>query len=97
MYPQEPSKIIYNNIRYLCESKGIQINELESVVNTSPGYLSRTGTGKKFMSIDIACRVAEYFGITLEKLLSDDFHNELIQMKINDLQAEIKKLESEMK
>ncbi len=69
------NKKLRDNITYLLDKNNIQINTLETVLELSPGYISRTlGTdAKKKLSIDVVCKMANLFQVNIESLLYSDF------------------------
>lgn len=62
--------MIYTNVSNLCKSHGISIAKLEKELNfgnaTVRGWISSSPTIEKLKA------VADYFGVTVDSLLSDD-------------------------
>lgn len=61
--------MILKNIQALCKERNISISALEKAVNIGNGTISRWGeSSPRVNSLKV---VAEYFGVTVDDLLSD--------------------------
>ena len=68
-------ELIYKNIKVLCKIKHIKMNELETQIGLSCGYLSRMG--KKRITVDRIDKAAEILGVTVDDLLHKNLEDEL--------------------
>ncbi len=68
------STILSNNITFLTKKNGLKVGELESMLDISAGYISRTikENSKKKMSIDTVWKIAQLFGIDIEALIATE-------------------------
>lgn len=68
------SKHLSSNMEYLLKQHFMKVSDLESLLNVSAGYISRTmGTdSKKRISIDIVWMIAELFKVNVDDLLNRD-------------------------
>lgn len=62
------SKIVYENIEALAKLHNQTVPDIERAIDVSPGYLSRAKNGTKRLSIDLCCKVADYFKVSLYDL-----------------------------
>lgn len=62
--------MILKKIRELCEKKGISISALEKALGF--GNATIRGWGKASPTVDKLKKVAEYFGVSIESLLTDE-------------------------
>ena len=60
--------MLLENIRRLCSKKPVSIAKLERETGISNGTISKWGTSSP--SIDNVQKVAEYFGVTVDQLLT---------------------------
>lgn len=60
--------MILKNIARLCKEKNISIARLERETGISNGTIGRWGTSSP--SVENARKVAEYFGVTVDELIS---------------------------
>ena len=61
--------MILKNITRLCNQKGISIARLERETGISNGTVGRWGASSP--SIDNVRKVADYFGVTVDELISE--------------------------
>ena len=61
--------MLLKNIARLCDQKGISIARLERETGISNGTVGRWNTSSP--SVDNVRKVADYFGVTIDELLSD--------------------------
>ena len=61
---KEGEKVIYENVRKLCEKKGVSIYRLEKDLEFSPSSIVKWKTSKP--SVDKMQKVADYFGVPIE-------------------------------
>ena len=79
---------VCNNIRAILKQRDIKIGKFESYIGVETGYLS-----KNRMSVDSLYATSKELGISMERLIEEDFANEI---KKTELEAEIKKLTEEL-
>lgn len=79
---------VCNNIRAILKQRDIKIGEFENCVGVQTGYLS-----KNRLSVDLLYATSKELGISMERLIEDDFANEFKKAKLED---EIKKLTAEL-
>lgn len=79
---------VCNNIRAILKQRDIKIGEFENCVGVPVGYLS-----KKRLSVDALYATSKELGISMERLIEDDFANEFKKAKLED---EIKRLTTEL-
>ena len=60
-----------DNVYYLAKKMNVKIGDLENNVKLSAGYLSKLNNedNKSNPSIELVCRLAKYFGISVDELL----------------------------
>lgn len=61
--------MLLKNITRLCKERGISIARLERETNISNGVISRWSTSSP--TVENVQKVAAYFGVTVDALLSD--------------------------
>ena len=61
--------MIVSNIRKLAEKRGLSINKLETAVGLSSGTINKWD--KNAPSIHKVKAVSDYFGVTVDELLTD--------------------------
>lgn len=61
--------MILDNIMKLCKEKGISIARLEREIGIGNGTVARWGTSSP--TVDNVRKVADYFGVTVDNLLSE--------------------------
>lgn len=67
-------KRIAFNVRYLTDKNDVKIGDLENYLGVCRGYFSRFLTGHtERLPVDIAYGVAQYFGVSIDDLCSEDF------------------------
>lgn len=66
--------ILVKNIAFLLKKYDLRMGDLEKVLGISAGYISRTAkeNSAKKLSIDVVWKIAELFGISVDKLIGDD-------------------------
>lgn len=79
---------VCNNIRAILKQRDIKIGEFENCVGVTVGYLS-----KNRLSVDALYATSKELGISMERLIEDDFANEFKKAKLED---EIKRLTTEL-
>lgn len=67
--------VLVSNITYLAKSNKIRLGELEKMLGISTGYISRTAqeNASKRLSIDVVWKVAKFFDVSIDDLVSRDF------------------------
>lgn len=61
--------MIVENIRRLCAARGITIKQLEAETGIGNGVIARWGTSSP--TVDRLKRVADFFGVTVDKLIGE--------------------------
>jgi transcriptional regulator with XRE-family HTH domain len=60
-------------LRYLRLKRGLTMRELADALEfKSHGFIGDLESGRKYPSLDLAVRVADYFGVTVDQLARDD-------------------------
>ena len=59
--------MVYENVRKLCEERGISIRTLELACGISNGTIGKWR--ESIPRTDVLMRVADYFGVTVESLM----------------------------
>ena len=69
------NSVLVSNITYLAKSNEIRLGELEKMLGISTGYISRTAreNANKRLSIDVVWKVAKFFDVSIDDLISRDF------------------------
>ena len=93
---------LYENIIFLCKSRGIKGGKMCTDIGMSKGILTDLKMGRQAgLSITNAQRIAKYFGITVEELYGEvqkeqpTVQDEPVSPKMAELIAQIKKLPEE--
>lgn len=86
------SEIVASNAKYLAHKEGMFLKELEDAVGVCHGYFAQVKKMNRVLPIDIAVRIADEFGVSLEYLISKDLARE---EKIKRLEAELAELKGE--
>ena len=86
-------KRLRENIDFLIKIRKEKIGEVETAIGVSIGYLSRA---KEYADLPISkvVRTAEYFGVSVDSLIHDNYKAEYLKKQIAELQAELKEVES---
>lgn len=73
--PNFDNTYLKKNIKFLLKHHNLKMNELERVLGISKGYLSRTMKKEALrkLSIDVAWKIANVFGVELDKMIDTDF------------------------
>lgn len=61
-----------NNLKVLREQKGLLQKEVATAVNVHPSNYSKMEKGERDISIEVADRLAKFYGITLDELVHMD-------------------------
>lgn len=64
------NKIIGSNIRFERQKRGLTIDELSEILNIAPGFLGLIERGQRGTSVKNLCKIAKFFGITLDTLIT---------------------------
>lgn len=64
--------MIYDNIKALCEKNDINIHTLERDLGIGNGVIGKWGAKRSSPRVSTIKRIADYFGCTVDELLSDD-------------------------
>ena len=83
------SEIFILNVRYLVKKSGKKIQDFESDFGISSGYLKRMMNKKGGISLNVACEIARYLGMSLDDLVKEDIGR---VEKIEQLEKELNEL-----
>ena len=86
------SEIVASNAKYLAHKEGMFLNELEDAIGVCHGYFAQIKRMKRGLSVDIAVRIANELGVSIEYLTNKDLTRE---EKIKRLEAELAELKGE--
>ncbi len=64
------NKIIGANIRYERKKRDLTIEELSDILAIAPGFLGLIERGQRGTSIKNLCRIADFFSLTLDELIT---------------------------
>lgn len=60
-------------LRYLRQQRGLTMRELADVLEfKSHGFIGDLESGRKYPSLDLAVKIADYFGVTVDQLARDE-------------------------
>lgn len=60
-------------LRYLRLQRGLTMRELADALKfKSHGFIGDLESGRKYPSLDLAVKLADYFGVTVDRLARDD-------------------------
>lgn len=66
------TKIIGSNIRYERKQRGLTIDDFAKVIGMAPGFVGLIERGQRGTSIANMVRIAEFFDITMDELITQD-------------------------
>ncbi|MDO4300800.1 MAG: helix-turn-helix transcriptional regulator [Clostridia bacterium] len=66
------TKIIGSNIRYERKLRGLTIDDFAKVIGMAPGFVGLIERGQRGTSITNMVKIAEFFDITLDELITKD-------------------------
>lgn len=72
---------IKERVKGLCKEKGISLNKLEQEIDVASGYLSKLDNP----GIKIVIHIAEYFGVDVGYLLSDEQNSPIVETAKKDV------------
>lgn len=76
------SKIIGTNIRYERRLRGLTIDDFAKIIGMAPGFVGLIERGQRGTSISNMVKIAEFFNITLDDLITKDLsHGEAVAVK----------------
>lgn len=64
------NEVIGSNIRFERKKRGLTIDELSDIVDIAPGFLGLIERGQRGTSIKNLCSFSNYFGISLDNLIT---------------------------
>ena len=64
------NKIIGSNVRFERQKRDLTIEELSEILNIAPGFLGLIERGQRGTSIKNLCKIAEFFSISLDQLIT---------------------------
>ena len=60
-------------LRYLRQKRGLTMRELADALEfKSHGFIGDLESGRKYPSLDLAVKLADYFGVTVDQLARDE-------------------------
>lgn len=73
-FPDYDNTLFLRNLNYLLKKHSLRTGDLEYLMKVSAGYISRTAkeNAAKKLSIDVVWKIAAFFEVSLEKLLTED-------------------------
>lgn len=73
--PDYDNTYLNKNIKFLLKQHKLRMRDLENVIGVTKGYISRTMKKEAFrkLSIDVAWKIANVFGVELDKMIDTDF------------------------
>ena len=87
---------VCESAKYLCKLDKKNLCDLENELGVSKGYIARCKKGMKHLSIDCCCKIADYFGVTVNDLISNNYVDKMKLLQIEELKKKIEELEKEM-
>lgn len=90
------NELIYANIQLLCKFHIISIADLEKELSITSGYIEKTKDGTKKLNIEQCYKIAQYFKVTLDELVSNEIQRQQKLAQIAELREQLEKLESEV-
>ena len=72
------NKIIGSNIRFERQKRDLTIDELSEILNIAPGFLGLIERGQRGTSIKNLCKIAEFFSISLDTLITCPLDNKIV-------------------
>lgn len=80
---------IYENIKHLCEQKGIKPGKMCTDIGISKSILTGLKNGtKKNIQTDTARKIANYFGVSVDRVLGAENKKNLAPPEGNELSME---------
>lgn len=76
-------------IKELCKLKNISMNALEAELGFAKGYLSKLGSGGSTPNTNKIQRIADYFGVTIDYLMTGEERSENQGYYLNEETAQI--------
>lgn len=60
-------------LRYLRQKRGLTMRDLADALEfKSHGFIGDLESGRKYPSLDLAVKIADYFGVTVDELARDE-------------------------
>ncbi len=81
------AEIIGSNIRYERKLRGLTIDDFAKIIGMAPGFLGLIERGQRGTSIKNMVSIAEFFGITLDELITKDLTNSKSGAEIDNSKA----------
>lgn len=70
-------QIIGSNIRFERKRRNLTIDELSEIISIAPGFLGLIERGQRGTSIKNLCKIANFFSITLDQLITTPINPDL--------------------
>ena len=61
---------LYDKIKFLCESKGISVTELERQAGIGQGSIGKWRTDQTSPTLTSLQKISDYFGVKLDELIT---------------------------
>lgn len=84
------NKIIGSNIRFERQKRDLTIDELSEILNIAPGFLGLIERGQRGTSIKNLCKIANFFSITLDTLITCPLGDTSVVEEENELEQKRK-------
>ena len=65
------SQWLYENVKFLARMHKLRLQDVEKAVGVSKGFFSRARSRHDSVSAKTLCALADYFGVTIDSLISD--------------------------
>ena len=59
-------------LRTLRKQRGLTLRQLAEILSTSSGYIADLESGRRQPSLDLARKMADFFGISVDQLARDE-------------------------
>ena len=85
------SNRVKENVKWLCGEKGVKYNVVEQQCHLSFGAI---GNRNYRLSIDDVYYIAQFFNVTVDDLMSQDYYTASLNKRIDELEEELSELHS---
>ena len=98
MEEKELMENLYNNIHVLISNRGYYIGDVEKAIGVSRGYFSRLAREKYEYKISAVTlyKLSQYFGVSMDNLVSRNSTKLLLEAKVAEIQKEIDGIKSQL-
>ena len=60
------------NLEFLRKKKGVTLDEFGEFLDEDPAMIAKWETGEESPNIDVALDIADYFGLSFQRLVTED-------------------------